>query len=95
MDRKDYERPVKKRQRTNGKVLLYSTPWCPWCKRAASYLRKRGVDFEEIDVSRSPAALKEMLRKTGGAAGVPVVDISGTVVRGFDRAAIDRALAAR
>ncbi|WP_213692538.1 glutaredoxin family protein [Aminiphilus sp.] len=72
-------------------VRVYSTSTCPWCDKAKDYLSELGVAFEAVDVSKDRAMAEEMIRKTGQR-GVPVLDIGGTVIVGFDRPAIDAAL---
>ncbi|MFH1809048.1 MAG: glutaredoxin domain-containing protein [Pseudomonadota bacterium] len=82
-----------------GAVVIYTTPWCGFCKRAKAYLKERGVAFVERDVEGSAAAARELetkLRATGSAgSGVPVIDIDGTLVMGFDRPRIDELLQGR
>ncbi|MFA5930666.1 MAG: glutaredoxin domain-containing protein [Candidatus Micrarchaeia archaeon] len=73
------------------KVTVYSTPTCPYCVMAKRYLNERGVKYEDADVSRDQARALEMLTKTGQM-GVPVLDIGGKVIVGFNRPAIDDAL---
>ncbi len=73
------------------RVLVFTTPTCPWCNRAKAYLRGRGVAFREVDVSRDPAAARDLVRRTGQI-GVPVVEIDGRPIVGFDQARIDRLL---
>jgi glutaredoxin 3 len=73
------------------RVLIFTTPTCPWCRRAKEYLRQRGVSFREVDVSRDPAAARDLLRRTGQL-GVPVIEIDGRPVVGFDRPRIDALL---
>ena len=73
-------------------VKVYSTPTCPWCTLAKRYLSSKNIPFEDIDVSRDRNAAMEMIQKSGQR-GVPVLDINGTIVVGFDQAAIDRLLA--
>lgn len=46
-------------------VVLYTTPWCPFCVRAKALLKQKGVAFEEIDVSRDPDRKREMMEKSG------------------------------
>ena len=67
------------------RVLVFTTPTCPWCTRAKSYLRSRGVKFREVDVARDPAAARDLVRRTGQV-GVPVVEIDGRPIVGFDQA---------
>jgi len=72
-------------------VIVYSTPDCPYCGMVKSYLMGKGVEFTEYDVSKDPAKGREMVEKSKQG-GVPVCDINGRTVVGFDRAAIDKAL---
>lgn len=73
------------------RVLLFTTPTCPWCVRAKAYLRERSVPFRDVDVSRDPAAARDLVRRTGQI-GVPVIEIDGRPIVGFDRARIDQLL---
>ena len=73
------------------RVLVFTTPTCPWCTRAKSYLRSRGVKFREVDVARDPAAARDLVRRTGQM-GVPVVEIDGRPIVGFDQAKTDQLL---
>jgi len=69
-------------------VKVYSTPTCPWCVRAKDYLKSKNIAFEDIDVSRDPQAAMEMVMKSGQR-GVPVLDIDGEIVVGFDQKRIE------
>jgi glutaredoxin-like YruB-family protein len=68
-------------------VKVYSTPTCPWCIRLKQFLSENNVAFENIDVSSDQAAGEEMMRKSGQM-GVPVLDIDGQIIVGFDRGRI-------
>ena len=72
-------------------VLIYSTPTCPYCKMAKAYLTERKIAFTDIDVQADGAKAQEMVKKSGQM-GVPVLDISGKIIVGFDRDAINEAL---
>lgn len=74
-----------------AKVTIYSTPTCPWCKRAKAYLDEKDIQYESIDVSSNEAAQKEMIDKSGQI-GVPVLDIDGKIVIGFDKEKINELL---
>ncbi len=74
-----------------SKVKLYTTPICPYCLSLKEFLKEHNIEFEEIDVSRDQEAAKEMIEKTGQM-GVPVVEINGEVVVGFDREKIKNLL---
>ena len=76
------------------RVLVFTTPSCPWCNWAKAYLRERRVSFREIDVSRDAAAARDLVRRSGQM-GVPVIEIDGRPVVGFDRPQIDRLLGLR
>lgn len=73
------------------RVIVYSSPTCVWCMRAKTYLRTRGVPFRDVDVSRDPAAARNLVRRTGQM-GVPVIEVDGRPIVGFDQARIDTAL---
>lgn len=74
-----------------NKVKVYSTPTCPYCVMAKNFLRQKKVEFEDIDVSMNREAAIEMIEKSGQM-GVPVLDINGNIIIGFDRNAIEAAL---
>jgi glutaredoxin 3 len=76
------------------RVLVFTTPSCPWCRRAKAYLRERRVPFREVDVSQDAAAARDLVRRTGQM-GVPVIQIDGRPIVGFDRPQIDRTLGFR
>lgn len=80
--------------RRTHRVLVFTTPTCSWCNRAKTYLRERHVPFREVDVSRDAAAARDLVRRTGQV-GVPVIEIDGRPVVGFDRPLIDRLLGLR
>jgi len=75
----------------NKKVKVYSTSTCPFCIRVKQFLKDKNVAFEDIDVSSNQAAAQEMI-KISGQMGVPVLDIEGQVIIGFDKEAITSAL---
>lgn len=66
----------------NHSVKVYSTPSCPYCLMTKNYLKKEGVPYEDIDVSQDEKAAREMIVKSGQM-GVPVIDIDGKIVVGF------------
>lgn len=65
-------------------VKVYSTPTCPYCVTLKEFLKEKGVEFEDLDVATDEAARNEMVEKSGQM-GVPVSDIDGQIVIGFDR----------
>ncbi len=72
-------------------VKVYTTNSCPWCVKAKDYLTKKGVEFTALNVQDDMEARDEMLKKSKQM-GVPVLDINGTIIVGFDKPAIDKAL---
>lgn len=73
------------------KVLVFSTPTCSFCNMAKKYFREKSIKFTDIDVSRDPAAARDMVRRSGQM-GVPVIDIGGKIIVGFDRSKINTLL---
>ncbi len=65
-------------------VTVYTTPTCPWCVRAKSYLDSRGVPYVEKDVSKDMEAARELV-KVSGQMGVPVILINDNTVIGFNQ----------
>ncbi len=76
------------------RVLVFTTPTCSWCTRLKAYLREQRVTFREIDVSRDQRAAADLVRKTGQM-GVPVIEINGRPIVGFDKPRIDALLGLR
>ncbi len=75
-------------------VTLYVTSWCQFCQRAREFLAGQpNVRVEVHDIEANQARHKEMLSKTGGATGVPVIDVEGIILKGYSAEAITRALA--
>jgi glutaredoxin-like YruB-family protein len=67
-----------------AKIIIYSTPTCVYCKMAKALFEEKKIPFEEKDVALDEAARSEMVEKSGQL-GVPVIDIDGKIVVGFDR----------
>lgn len=72
-------------------VKIYSTPTCPYCIRVKQFLKENKIVFEDLDVSSSQEAAEEMIQKSGQMA-VPVLDINGEIIVGFDKERIKQAL---
>jgi len=75
----------------NHEVTVYTSSTCSWCDAVKDYLRAREIDFEEVDVSADMDRAQELVERSGQY-GVPVVDIDGEMVVGFDRPRIDALL---
>ncbi len=73
------------------KVKVFSTPSCPYCVTLKEFLKENNIEFEDIDVSQNKAASDEMIEKSGQM-GVPVVEIDGQIVVGFDKEKISQLL---
>ena len=72
-------------------VRIYSTPTCPFCVRVKQFLKDNNISFEDMDVSSRQDKAQEMINKSGQM-GVPVLDIDGEIVVGFDKARIKELL---
>jgi glutaredoxin 3 len=72
-------------------VIIYSTPTCVYCNALKKYLTEKKIQYQEIDVSENEQELEKMVA-ISGQMGVPVVDIDGNIVIGFDKQKIDELL---
>ena len=72
-------------------VTIYGASWCAFCHAAKDYLDKLNVKYNYHDVDAEPEAGAEAVTKSGQR-GIPVIDINGTIIIGFDRPKIDFAL---
>lgn len=72
-------------------ITIYTTPTCGFCHMAKEYFKSKDIDYDSKDVTADAEAYKEILDKSGQL-GVPVIDIEGSIVIGFDRPKIDAAL---
>lgn len=72
-------------------VKIYSTPTCPWCIRLKQFLKDNNIIYQDLDVSTNQPAAEEMIQKSGQM-GVPVLDIDGNFIVGFDKEKIKAAL---
>ncbi len=72
-------------------VKVYSTPMCPYCVTLKQFFKEHNIEFEDIDVSQDKKASDEMIEKSGQM-GVPVVEIDGEIIIGFDKEKIVKLL---
>ena len=72
-------------------VKVYSTPTCPYCKITKKFLEDNSIEYQDLNVAEDKAAREEMVRSSGQM-GVPVIDIDGELVLGFDRARLKEKL---
>lgn len=76
------------------KVIIYTAVWCGFCHMAKRYMDELGIKYIEKDVERDPQAAREAIQKSGQM-GVPVIDVDGTIILGFDRPRLDQAFQAK
>jgi glutaredoxin-like YruB-family protein len=74
-----------------AKVIVYSTTVCPWCVKVKEFLKQNGVEYEERNAQENPEYASEAMQKSGGMA-VPVTDIDGTIIVGFNVKKLKEAL---
>jgi len=74
------------------KVVIYTTPTCPYCRRAKEYLWQRGIPYQDINVAADKEAAHEMIKRSGQM-GVPVILVDGELIVGFNQAKLDEMLA--
>jgi glutaredoxin-like YruB-family protein len=74
-----------------AKVIVYSTTVCPWCVKVKEFLKQNSIQFEERNAQENPEYASEVMRKSGGMA-VPVTDIDGTIIVGFNLKRLKEAL---
>ncbi len=73
------------------KIKVYSTPSCPYCVKVKDFLKSKNLKFQDINVAEDSEAAQEMVDKTGQY-GVPVIEIEGKIVVGFDKEKIEELL---
>jgi glutaredoxin 3 len=76
---------------TNQDIIVYGAPWCAFCHTAMQYLDKLNVKYKYIDVDKEPEKGMEAVEKSGQR-GIPVIDLAGDIIIGFDRSKIDQSL---
>ena len=80
---------------TTAKITVYSTSWCAFCHTEKQWLDKLGIPYIAKDIEADPAANEELLKKLNGEfRGVPVTDVGGDMILGFDRPKIQEAIKA-
>jgi glutaredoxin len=74
-------------------IIIYSTSWCGFCRTEKQYLDSKHIPYISKDIEEDEAAYKELMRKTNGSyAGVPMTDIGGDMILGYDRPKLDEAI---
>lgn len=84
-----------KRPYADIQVILYMTSWCPYCAKARNFLRSLDVHLIEYNIERDKNKREEMLGKGGGSTGVPLIDVEGTTIRGYNPDALKSAIERR
>ena len=75
-------------------ITLYSTPSCPYCKLVKEYLVEQKLAYTEMDVSQDNDAIQKMVRLSGQM-GVPVIDINGQIIVGWNKSALEEVIKAQ
>ena len=73
---------VSEQTRAQARVVLYSTDWCGYCKQTKRFLDSKGIPFKEFDIEKDAEARKAY--EALGGRGIPLIDVNGTLIRGFD-----------
>lgn len=92
----DLGAPYKESHAQKPIVTVYGTSWCPACRAAREYLARRHIAFNDLDLERDPEARRELAEKQARAqvhfGGVPVLEVNGTLLEGFDHCTVEDAL---
>lgn len=75
----------------DSKLIIYGAEWCAFCHEAMRYLDSKGVKYTYKNIDLNPDDGRAVIEKSGQT-GIPVLDINGTIIIGFDRPKIDEAL---
>ncbi|EPJ80725.1 glutaredoxin [Pseudomonas sp. CFII64] len=81
---------VATQSQAQARVVLYATDWCGYCKQTRRFLDSKGIAFKEYDIEKSPEGRKAY--EALGGRGIPLIDVNGTIIRGFSEEAILAAL---
>jgi glutaredoxin-like YruB-family protein len=78
-------------EKKQPRVIIFTTPTCSYCNLAKQYFRRNKVRFRDVDISKDAAAARDVVRRSGQM-GVPVIDIGGKIIVGFDKPKINQLL---
>ncbi|MHC8307187.1 glutaredoxin family protein [Pseudomonas sp. PB3P13] len=81
---------VSEQTQANANIVLYATEWCGYCKLTRRFLDQKGIPYQEFDIEKNTEARKAYEALGGG--GIPIIDVNGTLIRGYDPDAILAAL---
>jgi glutaredoxin-like YruB-family protein len=79
------------KEKKQPRVIIFTTPTCSYCNLAKQYFRRHKIRFRDVDISKDAAAARDAVRRSGQM-GVPVIDIGGKVIVGFDKPKINQLL---
>jgi len=85
-------REEKRTDYSKATAVMYMTDWCGYCKQAKQYIRSLGAVLVEYNIDKDAGKKEEMRKKSGGSSSVPLIDIDGTIIRGYSPPAIKAAL---
>lgn len=81
---------VSEQIRSNARVVLYATDWCGYCKQIRRFLDEKGVPYREFDIEKDAEARRAY--EALGGRGIPILEVNGTLIRGFEPESILKAL---
>ena len=84
-----------KRSYGNINIVMYITPWCGYCRKARDYIHSLNVNLIEYNIEKDKSRREEMLSKSGGSTGVPLIDVEGIIIKGYSPEAIKVAVEKR
>lgn len=87
---KETEAVAKEAKKPRNEVIVYVTSWCPACRMTTDYLKQKNIPFTVKDIEKNEKYMREMLQKVGAYRGVPVLDINGRILLGFNPQALDQ-----
>ncbi len=79
------------RKKREKRVIVFTSPHCPWCRKVKVHLKKNRIRFREIDVSKNHSAARDIVRKTGQQ-GTPVILVNNRPIVGFNKSKLNRML---
>ncbi len=79
------------KEKKQPRVIIFTTPTCSYCNLAKQYFRRNKIRFRDVDISKDQAAARDVVRRSGQM-GVPVIDIGGKIIVGFNKPKINQLL---
>ncbi len=72
-------------------VIIYSAPWCVWCNKTKEFLKQHKIEYKDVNIEEDKRAAEEMITKSGQMS-IPVIEVDGKIIVGFDKEALRKAL---